>query len=87
MSSERDDYAILSEITELLKEIGWNIAIPMDEAAEDGKVHGIIAGNDHFINEILDGYNYELFSMTEPDEDNDPGTGIIIESVKKGTFH
>lgn len=81
MNSERSDYDILSEITDLLKEIGWDIAIPMDEGSEDGKVHGIIAGNAHFIGEILKDYQYELFSMEEDAE------GQMPEPIKKGTFH
>lgn len=81
MISERGDMEILMEITELLKEIGWDIAIPMDEGHEDGKVHGIIAGNTHFIGEILKDYQYELFSM------EDDVYGNLPEPVKKGTFH
>lgn len=82
MSSEqRSDMEILMEITELLKQIGWDIAIPMDEAAEDGKVHGIIAGNTHFIEEMLKDYQYELYSM---EEDHN---GSLPEPTKKGTFH
>jgi hypothetical protein len=80
-SKPREDMEILMEITDLLKEIGWDIAIPMDEGHEDGKVHGIIAGNAHFIAEILKEYQYELFSMEEDQE------GHIMEPVKKGTFH
>jgi len=53
----------------------------MDEESEDGKVHGIIAGNEHFITEMLKDYNYELFSMEEDSEGNTP------EPTKKGTFH
>jgi hypothetical protein len=81
MSSDKNDYEILMQITELLKEIGWDIAIPMDEGNEDGKVHGIIAGNSQFIAEILKDYQYELFSMEEDVNGNLP------EPEKKGTFH
>lgn len=81
MTSKRTDYDVLAEITDLLKEIGWDIAIPMDEGADDGKVHGIIAGNAHFIGEMLKNYQYELYSMTEDEE------GLLPEPTKKGTFH
>jgi hypothetical protein len=80
-NNDRSDYDILSEITDLLKEIGWDIAIPMDQNAEDGKVHGIVAGNEYFLAEMLKNYQYELYSMTEDEE------GYLPEPSKKGTFH
>lgn len=79
MSSKRDDWDILQDIQELFKEIGWSIAIPMDEGQDDGKVHGIVAGNDYFIQEILKDYaNYDLFEFEQD--------GVVTESKKK-EFH
>jgi len=79
--NKRNDEEILQDIIALIQEIEWHVAIPMDEETEDGKVHGMVIGNDYFIAEILKGYNYEHFDLEED------AHGNLSEPTKKGTFH
>jgi hypothetical protein len=81
MSSKKSDMEIIQEIVDLVKEIGWEIALPMDEMTEDGKVHGLVMGNEYFIQELLKDYTYELFSMEEDEEGN------LKPPTSKGSLH
>lgn len=80
-NKKRSDMDIILGIVELVKEIGWEIALPIDQQEDDGKVHGIVMGNSYFIDEILKNYQYELFSM---DEDE---LGNLKDPTHKGTLH
>lgn len=52
MSKEKDLSKEIKQLTELIKKLGWNIAIPVGEG-KDGMLHGMIIGEESYINYIL----------------------------------
>ncbi len=82
MSSKKTDMEIIMEISELAQMVGWHIAVPLDNQDPDnGKVPGLVMGNEEFIAEMMQNYQYELYSMEENE------TGTLEDPERKGTLH